>query len=92
MTTHLGNRTDETRKLRADGMSVADIADKFGVSKATIYNDLKGARVKRKGSEPTAKPSVSNANTVRVSINNSFAVSSNVSSERVKQILGLLID
>lgn len=88
MTTHLGNRTDETRKLRADGMSVADIADKFGVSKATIYNDLKGVRVKRKAPEAVAK---SQPNTVRVSINDSFAISSNVSHERVKQILGLLI-
>lgn len=90
MTTPLGNRTEEVMKLRAGGMSVKDIASKFGVTKATVYNDLKGSRPKMKDpSNTTAKRATS---TVRVSINDSFAVSSNVPTERVKQILGLLID
>lgn len=37
-----GDTVTEVRRLRASGMSVEDIADKFGVSVGTIYRRLKG--------------------------------------------------
>jgi len=97
MTMHLGNRSEEVKKLRDGGVSVADIAAKFGVTKATVYNDLNGKsgterKAKRKAKNPAPVAAKTLGNKVMVSINDALAVTANgISSERLRQILGMLL-
>ena len=93
MTTPLGNRTEEVKRLRSGGMSVADIATKFGVTKATVYNDLNGkGGTKRKAKNPAPVAAKTLGNTVKVSINDAFNVTVNgISNERLRQVLGMLV-